>query len=72
MSKFSQKRTCKNCVFSELNGCHFGVKVEKGILSANTPLEPCHKVTTEREESAFHRAGMDNVFRADLALFRAQ
>lgn len=67
---FSQKRTCKNCVFSELTGCQFGVRVKKGVLEANTPLEPCHKVTTERGEKSFFLTGMDNVFRADLEIHR--
>lgn len=68
---FSQKKTCKNCCFSEFIGCRFGVKVKNEILKANTPLEPCHKVTTDTGEAAFYRSGLDKVFVADLEIYRA-
>lgn len=70
MSSFSQKRTCKNCVFSELTSCRFGVKVRNGVLEANSPLEPCHKITSDRGERDFYLLGMDKVFRADLEIYR--
>lgn len=70
MSNFSQKRTCKNCVFSELTSCRFGVKVRNGVVEENSPLEPCHKITSERGEKNFYLLGMDKVFRADLEIYR--
>lgn len=68
---FSQKKTCKNCCFSEFTGCRFGVKVKKEILKANVPLEPCHKVTTDIGEANFYRTKMDTVFIADLEIYRS-
>lgn len=67
---FSKKRTCKGCLFSSLTSCQYGVKVEVRVDGANVPLEPCHKVTTNAQESRFHEMDMESVFKADLEVYR--
>ncbi len=71
-SNWSQKRTCKDCVFDDSpSGCRFKVKQEKVLLAASKPLEPCMKITSDRDESKFYNAGMDKVFEANLSIHRA-
>lgn len=72
--QFKKNTTCKNCVFIHgYNGseCRFGVKVESNILKASIPLEPCYKIVSDSGESKFYHSGMDKVFEANLAIFRA-
>lgn len=68
---FTKKQTCKGCRFSKLTSCEYGVNVEVMFEGANIPLEPCHKVTTQAQEKRFHELRMDEVFRADLEIYRA-
>lgn len=46
--RLGQKRTCKNCMLVERNGCLAGFRTEKG-----TPKEPCYKPTTRRQEHSY-------------------
>lgn len=68
---FTQKRTCKGCLFSHVSSCEYGVHIEVIPHAANKPLEPCHKITTNAEERRFHELGLDFVFKADLEIYRS-
>lgn len=37
---FTQKRTCKGCLFSHVSSCEYGVHIEVIPHAANKPLEP--------------------------------
>lgn len=68
MTAFSLKRVCKNCLFNG-SECLFLVK-RKGYLNPK-PIEPCYKIITKKGLRAFYRNDMDDVFRADLEIYRA-
>lgn len=63
---FSQKRTCKGCQLECMEIC--GVRIEKGLLEADKPLEPCYKPRTQNELNAFKL----EIQLADLAIYREE
>ena len=75
--KFSQKRTCKNCMFDDSSLCDVEKAVRDndgpvpGFMLPRIPKEPCFKPMTNREWSSFIRTEQ-YIQKANLKIIRLE